>query len=99
MNFTLSNYKNVDSTVISIIDKFYELRDSGDNDAAFQYIKDNANVLKPYSIDCDSYNKIELGIFELAKEIFYSQRIIIQEEEPDVDEHMLNIGSEWLQEY
>ena len=40
MTFTLSNYKNVDSTVIPIIDEFYRLRDSGDNVAAFQYAKD-----------------------------------------------------------
>ena len=45
MTFTLSNYKNVDSTVIPIIDEFYRLRESGDNGAAFQYAKDNEKIL------------------------------------------------------
>ena len=99
MTFTLSNYKNVDSTVIPIIDEFYRLRDSGDNVAAFQYAKDNEKIWKPCGVNCESFNKIELGIYDLAKEIFYSQRIIIQKEQPDVDAYKLNEGSEWLKEY
>ena len=38
MTFELSNYKNVDNVVLSIIDEFYRLRDSGNNDAAYDYI-------------------------------------------------------------
>ena len=99
MTFELSNYKDVDSIVLTIIDEFYRLRDSGDNDAAYKYIKQYASVLKPYKIDCSSFNKIELGIFNLAKEIYYSQKIIISNTEPDTEANHINIGSEWLQEY
>lgn len=99
MTFELSNYKDVDSVVVTIIDEFYRLRDSGDNDAAFNYIQKYAAVLKPYKIDCSSFNKIELGIYNLAKEIFYNQKIIISDTEPDVETNHINIGSEWLQEY
>lgn len=99
MTFELSNYKDVDSVVVTIVDEFYRLRDSGDNDAAFNYIQKYAAVLKPYKIDCSSFNKIELGIYNLAKEIFYNQKIIISDTEPDVETNHINIGSEWLQEY
>lgn len=99
MTFTLSNYKNVDNTVISIIDEFYRLRDLGDNDGAYNYISKYSSVLKPYMIDCSSMNKIELGIFELAKEVYYSQKIIVSKTEPNVDENQINLNSEWLQEY
>ena len=99
MTFELSNYKDVDNVVLAIVDEFYRLRDSGDNDAAFNYIKQYESVLKPYKIDCSSFNKIELGIYNLAKEIYYAQKIIISDTEPDVDENHINNGSEWLQEY
>ena len=96
MTFELSNYKNVDSIIIPIIDEFYRLRDSGN------YIKQYESDLKPYSIDCGSFNKIELGIWELAKEIFYNQKIVftdINATEPDPDSERMNINSEWLKEY
>ena len=102
MTFELSNYKNVDSIIIPIIDEFYRLRDSGKNDEAYKYIKQYESDLKPYSIDCESFNKIELGIWELAKEIFYNQKIIftnLNAAEPDPDEERMNINSEWLKEY
>lgn len=99
MTFELSNYKNVDNVVLSIIDEFYRLRDSGNNDAAYDYISNYAVVLKPYMIDCSSFNKVEMGIYNLAKEIYYSQKIIISDVEPNTDEYQLNINSEWLQEY
>lgn len=97
MTFELSNYKNVDNTVISIIDEYYRLRDSGDNDGAFEYLQKYESVLKQYKVDCSSFNKIELGIYNLAKEMTYSQKIIISDTEPVSSD--LNVGSEWLQEY
>ena len=99
MTFELSNYKDVDNVVLAIVDNFYKLRDSGDNEGAYKYISQYSSVLKPYKIDCSSMNKIELGIYELAKEIYYSQKIILQKDEPDVDANKLNLNSEWLQEY
>lgn len=99
MTFELSNYKDVDNVVLSIIDEYYRLRDSGDNDGAFKYLKKYESVLKPYKIDCSSFNKIELGIYNLAKEIYYSQKIIISPTEPDTDKNRINNGSEWLKEY
>lgn len=102
MTFELSNYKDVDSIIIPIVDEFYRLRDAGKNDEAYEYIKQYEADLKPYKIDCGSFNKIELGIWELAKEIFYNQKIIFTELnsiEPDPDENRMQINSEWLQEY
>ena len=102
MTFELSNYKDVDSIIIPIIDEFYRLRDSGKNEEAYEYLKKYEADLKQYKIDCSSFNKIELGIWELAKEIFYHQKIIFTElnsKEPDPDENRMQINSEWLQEY
>lgn len=103
MTFELSNYKDVDSIIIPIVDQFYKLRDAGKNDEAYEYIKQYESDLKPYSIDCSSFNKIELGIWNLAKEIFYNQKIVFTEipnqNTPEPDEERMNINSEWLKEY
>lgn len=95
--FELSNYKDADSTVSAIINQFYVLRNAGDYDAAYELIEANKKNLAPYFINKDSFNKIELGIYELAKHQFYANKIIISDTEPSAAE--INIGSEWLEEY
>lgn len=99
MTFELSNYKDVDNDILPIVTEFYSLRDSGNYDEAYNLAKKYENILKPYKIDCTSFNKIELGIYNLAKELFYSQKIILSDNEPHPDEYKLNENSEWLKEY
>lgn len=97
--FELSNYKDVDETVNQIVAKYYELQDAGEYDEAYELLNKNKNVLKSYFIDANSLNKIELGIYDLAQSIHYSQKIIVSDTEPDTTKYELNLGSEWLQEY
>lgn len=97
--FKLSNYKDVENAIGSIINKYYDLRDTGDFEAAYELLEENKSLLKPYHINANSFNKIELGIYELAKRQFYSQRIIFSDTEPNPEKYEMNTGSEWLQEY
>ena len=97
--FTLSNYKDVDDTVASIITEYYSLRDAGAYDEASALLEANKTTLKPYLITANAFNKIELGIYDLAKRHFYSQKIIISHTEPNAAENEMYENSEWLQEY
>ena len=97
--FELSNYKDVDGIVNQIVTKYYTLRDAGKYDEAYDLLNKNKETLKHYFIDANSLNKIELGIYELAQTIHYSQKIIVSKTEPDTTTYQLNVGSEWLQEY
>lgn len=97
--FNLSNYKDVDDTVAGLINQFYNLRDAGRYNDAHDLIVQNKNMLEPYFINAASFNKIELGIYNLAKEVMYKQKTIISPTEPDIDAYQISLNSEWLQEY
>lgn len=97
--FALSNYKDVDETVGAIINKFYELRNNNKYDEAYQLLQENESILKPYHISANSFNKIELGIYDLARQQFYAQKTIVSDTEPEPKEYEMNVGSEWLQKY
>ncbi|MDL2301483.1 hypothetical protein LJC58_03915 [Lachnospiraceae bacterium OttesenSCG-928-D06] len=95
----LSNYKDVDSTISTIINKFYELMDSGNINDAYALLKNNETTLSQYHVNANSFNKIELAIYELALKQFYEQRIVISDIEPDVNKYQMSEGSEWLLPY
>ncbi len=97
--FELSNYKDVDGIVNPIVTKYYQLRDAGKYDEADVLLQKNKDMLKHYFVNANSYNKIELGIYELAQEMYYSQKIIVSKTEPETDKYQLNENSEWLKEY
>ncbi len=97
--FELSNYKDVDGIVNPIVTKYYQLRDAGKYDEAYELLQKNKDTLKHYFIDANSLNKIELGIYDLAQSMHYSQKIIVSKTEPETDKYQLNENSEWLKEY
>lgn len=97
--FELTNYKDIDVGIYSLVNRYYDLRDSGNYEEAYNLLKENEELLKPYIVDANSFNKIELGIWEIAQMVSYSQKIVISDSEPDKTKYQLNINSEWLQEY
>ena len=97
--FELSNYKDVDDTVKSIVLEYEQLKVSGNDKEAHALLDKNKQKLKPYFINANSFNKIEKGIDDLSKQILYTQKTILSVEEPDATEYELRENSEWLQEY
>lgn len=97
--FELSNYKDIDAGISSLVTRYYSLMDSGNYEDAYELLSANETLLKPYFINADSFNKIELGIWEIAQMVNYSQKIVLSDTEPNSSKYQLAINSEWLQEY
>lgn len=97
MDFTLSNYKDVDDTVMPLINQYYAYIEANDLANANKVLEDNAELLKPYRLDMNGINKIERAISDLADIAFSTQQIIISATEPMGNN--LGIGTEWYQPY
>ena len=97
MNFTLSNYKDVDDTVMPLINQYYAYIEANDLANANKVLEDNAELLKPYRLDMNGINKIEKAISDLSDIAFSTQQIIISATEPMGNN--LGIGTEWYQPY
>ena len=97
MDFTLSNYKDVDDTVMTLINQYYAYIEANDLANANKVLEDNAELLKPYRLDMNGINKIERAISDLADIAFSTQQIIISATEPMGNN--LGIGTEWYQPY
>ena len=96
--FELSNYKDIDETTAPLANQYYELLDSGKYDEAVAFLSEH-NELAPCIIGSEGVNKIEHGIYDLAEQYYYSQKIIFSDEEPKPEKEEMYIGSEWYQEY
>lgn len=97
MDFELSNYRDVDDTVMPLIIQYYRYFDAGDLANASKLLEDNAALLKPYRLDMNGINKIEKAISDLADIAFSTQQIIISATEPTGSG--IGIGTEWYQPY
>ena len=97
MDFQLSNYKDVDDTVMPLINQYYAYIEANDLANANKILEDNSDLLKPYRLDMNGINKIEKAISELADIAFSTQQIIISVTEPTGAN--LGEGTEWYQPY
>ena len=97
MDFQLSNYKDVDDTVMPLINQYYAYIEANDLANANKILEDNSDLLKPYRLDMNGINKIEKAISDLADIAFSTQQIIISVTEPTGAN--LGEGTEWYQPY
>lgn len=97
MSFKLSNYKDVDDTVMPLINQYYDYLSHNDLSNANKLLEENAALLKPYCVDMNSINKIEQAIVELEDIAFSKQQIIISSSEPTSEG--IGTGSDWFQPY
>lgn len=97
MDFQLSNYKDVDDTVMPLINQYYAYIEANDLANANKILEDNSDLLKPYRLDMNGINKIEKAISDLADIAFSTQQIIISVTEPTGTN--LGEGTEWYQPY
>lgn len=97
MSYQLSNFKDVDNTVMPIINQYYAYLEQNDIYNANRILQENASLLKPYSMDANTINKMERAISELGDIAFSTQQIIISQSEPD--NIQVGVGSEWYQPY
>lgn len=96
---TLSNYKDIgasDAAVQDLVNQYYSLLDKNETDAAYALLGENKQILQPYLFTNESANKIEREIYNIGKDIFLNQKIVLSEKEPL---EQLATGSEWLQPY
>lgn len=97
LSFQLSNYKDVDDTVMPLINQYYHYIEQNDLANANKLLEENAALLKPYRIDMNSINKIEQAVVELGDIAFSKQQLIISASEPTSEG--IGIGSDWFQPY
>ena len=97
LDFQLSNYKDVDDSVMPLINQYYDYIESNDLANASKLLEDNAELLKPYRLDMNGVNKIEKAISELADIAYSTQSIIISDTEPK--SLSIGDGTEWYQPY
>lgn len=96
---TLSNYKDIgeaDAIIQDLVNQYYSLSDNGEKEAAYRLLDENKQILQPYLFTNESANKIEKDIYNIGKDIFLNQKIVLSEAKPL---EQLATGSEWLQPY
>lgn len=97
LDFQLSNYKDIDDTVMPLINQYYTYLEANDFTNAAKILEENSDTLKPYKLDMNDVNKIQKAVSELADIAFSTQTIIISDTEPTSSS--IGDGTEWYQPY
>lgn len=97
LDFQLSNFKDIDNTVMPLINQYYSYLEANDFANAAKILEENSELLKPYKLDMNDVNKIQEAVSELADIAFSTQAIIISDTEPTSSN--IGDGTEWYQPY
>jgi len=85
--------QDVNDTVKTMIDTYYEYIDQEDISGAYQYYEANKSVLEPYIINSAFVNRLSEEVYNMGVFSMYYSPTIISSEEP---EDQLQNGS-WFQ--
>ena len=90
---TFVQKKDIDDSVKSMIDTYYNYIDREDISGAYQYYESNKDVLEPYIINSSFINRLSEEIYNMGLYNLYYNPTIISNTEPD---SQLQNGS-WFQ--
>lgn len=95
---SLGTHKDVDNTVVSLINQYNSYVQSGNMVAASNFYTQNKATLDSYSLNVSYINRLEeeiynTGLYALSSG---SSSSITSDTEPTVEQ---NIGAYWLQDY
>ena len=90
------NHKDVDNTVINIINMYNSYLQNGDMVSAGNYLAQHKAKLEPYMITMSDINRLEEEIYNTGLYALSSNNTIISGSEPEVEQ---NMGNYWFQDY
>jgi len=88
--------KDVDNTVVGLINQYNSYVASGDMASASAYYKANQGVLSPYMIDTTYINRLEEEIYNTGLYAMITNGTVISDNQPEVEQ---NVGDYWLMDY
>lgn len=92
----LGKHKDVDNTVVSLINQYNSYVQSGNMIVAGNFYDQHKAQLEPYVLNTSYLNRLEEEIYNTGLYALSSSSSINSDTEPTVDQ---NIGSYWLQDY
>lgn len=92
---TPGTHKDIDDTVVSLINNFNSLMESGDRSGAAMLYKKNETKLKPYMIDMSYINYLEEEIHNVGVKAITQFNTLQSATEPIGQEE----GNYWVKEY
>ena len=93
---TLGNHKDIDDSVIDLVNQFETYMKNGNRKAASELYESNKETLKPYKCDMEYLNYLSEEIYNTGVKALMQYKVIQSENEPDYD---VDIGNYWIQEY
>lgn len=93
---TLGTHKDIDDTVVSLINQFNALMESGNRSGAAALYDSNKTLMKPYMIDIGYINYLEEEIYNVGIKAISQFNTLQSVTEPDIEQ---DEGSYWVQEY
>ena len=94
---TLTNYKDInDATeeVKNLIVQFYTFMDAGNIASASALYESNKEILAPYYVGMEHFNKWEEEIYNAEQYVLNSSTTAVSTDEPNIDDYPLY--SSWL---
>jgi len=95
---TLNTHKDVDDTVVSLINQYNTFVDSGDMASAYALYEANKTALEPYNINTAYIDRLEEEIYNTGLCALSKLNSVFADTESAVPSDM-SIGSYWMQPY
>lgn len=92
---TPGTHKDVDDTVVSIVNQYNSYINSGDTSSAYELYEANKSILEPYSITMSYVNYLEEEIYNTGMLALSRHQVIQSDREPAYGDE----GTYWVQEY
>lgn len=87
--------KDVDDSVINLVSQYYSYIDAKDINSAATLYDENKDILEPYMVNSDYFNRLEEDIYNIGVFALNSATTIISDTEPVSQ----SINSHWLKEF
>lgn len=94
---TLTNYKDINNAteeVKNLIMQFYTFMDAGNIASASALYESNKEILAPYYVGMEHFNKWEEELYNAEQYVLNSTITAVSENEPNIDDYPLY--SSWL---
>ena len=74
--------KDIDDTIVSLVNQYYQFMSSGNVDAAATLYNENKDLLESYMINMEYFNRLEEEIYNVALLALQKTNIIVSKYEP-----------------
>lgn len=92
---TVGTKKDVDDTVVSLVNQYYQYMNANDCNSAYRLYKENESDLEPCSITSADFNRLVEDIFNISLYVLNNYSIIFSDTEPEYQSE----GSRWIKRW